>query len=246
MEVVAKALLTAKEEVFITDWWLSSEIMLIRSTDDETFRLDNLLGKIADGVGVYVMVLKEVSFGIGLNSLHTKRALIDKILRCSFDHIRSYQTFPFIFDKFHLFRNITNSSIFITVGVEGSTTNNNFQFVLNDQHALLMSELSEAFPGVIGLKYRDAESDPWNLVANKDADDNLKPDDWDTWYFNMVYVPLYPICTILLFKHALKLKRSSFVFRAQPAVVSIAPSALVDESRQAASCDRLFVFEKGW
>ncbi|CAF4531673.1 unnamed protein product, partial [Rotaria sp. Silwood2] len=47
MEVVAKALLTAKEEVFITDWWLSSEIMLIRSTDDETFRLDNLLGKIA-------------------------------------------------------------------------------------------------------------------------------------------------------------------------------------------------------
>ncbi|CAF3166889.1 unnamed protein product [Rotaria sp. Silwood2] len=210
MEVVAKALLTAKEEVFITDWWLSSEIMLIRSTDDETFRLDNLLGKIADDVRVYVMVLKEVSFGIGLNSLHTKRALIDKI------------------------------------GVEGSITNNNFQFVLNDQHALLMSELSEAFRGVIGLKYRDAESDPWNLVANKDADDNLKPDDWDTWYFNMVYVPLYPICTILLFKHALKLKRSSFVFRAQPAVVSIAPSALVDESRQAASCDRLFVFEKGW
>ncbi|CAF2769629.1 unnamed protein product [Rotaria sp. Silwood2] len=141
---------------------------------------------------------------------------------------------------------MTDSSIFITVGVEGSITNNNFQFVLNDQHALLMSELSEAFPGVIGLKYRDAESDPWNLVANKDADDNLKPDDWDTWYFNMVYVPLYPICTILLFKHALKLKRSSFIFRAQPAVVSIAPSALVDESRQAASCDRLFVFEKGW
>lgn len=47
MESVAKALLIAKEEVFITDWWLSPEIMLIRPTDDETFRLDNILGRIA-------------------------------------------------------------------------------------------------------------------------------------------------------------------------------------------------------
>jgi len=47
MEALAKALLTAKEEVFIADWWLSPEIMLIRPADDETFRLDNLLGKIA-------------------------------------------------------------------------------------------------------------------------------------------------------------------------------------------------------
>jgi phospholipase D1/2 len=47
MESVAKALLTAKEEVFITDWWLSPEIMLVRPSDDETHRLDNLLGKIA-------------------------------------------------------------------------------------------------------------------------------------------------------------------------------------------------------
>ena len=47
MQALAKALLTAREEVFITDWWLSPEIMLIRPADDETFRLDNLLGKIA-------------------------------------------------------------------------------------------------------------------------------------------------------------------------------------------------------
>ncbi|CAF4295017.1 unnamed protein product, partial [Rotaria magnacalcarata] len=47
MKAVAKALLTAKEEVFITDWWLSPEIMMIRPTDDQSFRLDNLLGKIA-------------------------------------------------------------------------------------------------------------------------------------------------------------------------------------------------------
>lgn len=47
MEAVAKALLTAKEEVFITDWWLSPEVMMIRPADDETFRLDLLLGRIA-------------------------------------------------------------------------------------------------------------------------------------------------------------------------------------------------------
>ena len=47
MESVAKALLTAKEEIFITDWWLSPEIMMIRPCDDETYRLDLLLGRIA-------------------------------------------------------------------------------------------------------------------------------------------------------------------------------------------------------
>lgn len=47
MEAVAKALLTAKEEVFITDWWLSPEILMIRPSDDESYRLDLILGKIA-------------------------------------------------------------------------------------------------------------------------------------------------------------------------------------------------------
>ncbi|CAF2677542.1 unnamed protein product [Rotaria sp. Silwood2] len=79
MEAVAKALLTAKEQVFITDWWLSPEVMLIRPTEDETFRLDNILGKIADeGIRVYVMVFKEMKFAIGLNSAYTKRILINK------------------------------------------------------------------------------------------------------------------------------------------------------------------------
>ncbi|CAF4405620.1 unnamed protein product [Rotaria sp. Silwood2] len=79
MEAVAKALLTAKEEVFITDWWLSPEVMLIRPTDDETFRLDNILGRIADaGVRVYVMIYKEIPFVVSLNSLYTKRTLVSK------------------------------------------------------------------------------------------------------------------------------------------------------------------------
>ncbi|CAF0891625.1 unnamed protein product [Adineta steineri] len=95
MESVAKALLTAKEEVFITDWWLSPEIMMIRPTDDDSFRLDNLLGKIADdGIRVYVLVFKEVSFAMGLNSLHTKRALIGKSKKGFIKVIRHPDHYP--------------------------------------------------------------------------------------------------------------------------------------------------------
>ncbi|CAF3798250.1 unnamed protein product, partial [Rotaria sordida] len=79
MEAVAKALLTAKEEVFITDWWLSPELMLIRPADDETFRLDNILGRIAEsGVRVYIMLFKEMSFALALNSFYTKKTLVSK------------------------------------------------------------------------------------------------------------------------------------------------------------------------
>jgi phospholipase D1/2 len=45
MEAVAKGILAAQEEIFITDWWLSPEINLIRPFDDDSMRLDNLLGR---------------------------------------------------------------------------------------------------------------------------------------------------------------------------------------------------------
>jgi len=45
MEALAKAILSAREEIFISDWWLSPEIMLIRPFQDDSMRLDNLLGK---------------------------------------------------------------------------------------------------------------------------------------------------------------------------------------------------------
>ena len=45
MEAVAKAILAAKEEIFITDWWLSPELTLVRPASDDSMRLDNLLGK---------------------------------------------------------------------------------------------------------------------------------------------------------------------------------------------------------
>ena len=45
MEALTKAILSAREEIFITDWWLSPEIMLIRPSKDDSMRLDNLLGR---------------------------------------------------------------------------------------------------------------------------------------------------------------------------------------------------------
>jgi hypothetical protein len=62
MEAVAKALLTAKDEVFITDWWLSPEIMMIRPSDDETYRLDLLLGKIAVRFQLSLFFIKNFLF----------------------------------------------------------------------------------------------------------------------------------------------------------------------------------------
>ena len=93
MEAVAKALLTAKEEVFITDWWLSPEIMLIRPTDDESFRLDNLLGRIAVSVAERALPSEEIarSFVLGLRCPCLRDGLQRGFLRHRFEQ-SSHQT----------------------------------------------------------------------------------------------------------------------------------------------------------
>ncbi|CAF3231146.1 unnamed protein product [Rotaria sp. Silwood2] len=59
----AKAFLTAKEEVFIIDQWLSPELILIRPADEKTFRLDNILGRIANArVRVGLILYKKMPF----------------------------------------------------------------------------------------------------------------------------------------------------------------------------------------
>ncbi|CAF3869305.1 unnamed protein product [Rotaria sp. Silwood1] len=79
MEAVGKAILAAREEIFITDWWLSPEVMLIRPCDDDSMRLDNLLGKRAEeGIRVYIMIFKDIVSVVGLNSWHTKLKLTAK------------------------------------------------------------------------------------------------------------------------------------------------------------------------
>ncbi|CAF4114210.1 unnamed protein product, partial [Rotaria sordida] len=79
MEAIAKAILAAQEEIFIASWWLSPEVTLIRPYDDDSMRLDNLLDKRAEeGIRVYVMIFKDFTPLVGLNSAHTKLQLMSK------------------------------------------------------------------------------------------------------------------------------------------------------------------------
>ena len=76
MEGVMNGLNNAKEEIFITDWWMCPELFLKRPTDDLQFRLDKILIKKAkEGVKVYVLLFKEVEFAISLLSSRTKSVL---------------------------------------------------------------------------------------------------------------------------------------------------------------------------
>ncbi|XP_053268756.1 phospholipase D1 [Pleuronectes platessa] len=77
MEDVADALEEAKEEIFITDWWLSPEIFLKRPVvEGNRWRLDFILKRKAQqGVKVFVMLYKEVELALGINSGYSKRTL---------------------------------------------------------------------------------------------------------------------------------------------------------------------------
>ncbi|XP_061661657.1 phospholipase D1-like [Syngnathoides biaculeatus] len=77
MEDVADALEEAKEEIFITDWWLSPEIFLKRPiVEGNRWRLDHVLRRKAQqGVRVYVMLYKEVELALGINSGYSKLTL---------------------------------------------------------------------------------------------------------------------------------------------------------------------------
>ena len=66
----------AKEEIYITDWWMCPELFLKRPTDDLQYRLDKiLLKKAKEGVKVYISLFKEVEFVISLLSMRTKNVL---------------------------------------------------------------------------------------------------------------------------------------------------------------------------
>uniref|UniRef100_K7F6G5 Phospholipase n=1 Tax=Pelodiscus sinensis TaxID=13735 RepID=K7F6G5_PELSI len=74
---LADALMQAKEEIFITDWWLSPEIHLKRPAQTDDWRLDILLKhKAEEGVRVCVLLFKEVGLALGINSDYSKRALM--------------------------------------------------------------------------------------------------------------------------------------------------------------------------
>ena len=70
------ALNNAKEEIFITAWWLCPELFLRRPTDDLQFRLDKiLLKKAKEGVKVYILLYKEFSFVFNLDNSRAKNIL---------------------------------------------------------------------------------------------------------------------------------------------------------------------------
>lgn len=76
MEHVMDALNNAKEEIYITDWWMCPELFLKRPTDDLQYRLDKiLLKKAKEGVKVYILLYKEITFALNLMSLRTRQLL---------------------------------------------------------------------------------------------------------------------------------------------------------------------------
>nr|XP_040569345.1 LOW QUALITY PROTEIN: phospholipase D1-like [Lepeophtheirus salmonis] len=94
MTAVADVIESAKEEIFIADWWLSPEIYLKRGVlEQKKYRLDTLLKRKADdGVKIYILLYKELQLALSLNSLYTKRTLSGsniKILRHP-DHSSAY------------------------------------------------------------------------------------------------------------------------------------------------------------
>eukprot|EP01135_Chromosphaera_perkinsii_P010182 Nk52_evm48s2039 gene=Nk52_evmTU48s2039 len=74
---VADAIMLAKEQILIEDWWLSPEIFLKRPPhENEDFRLDRLLRKKADeGIRIFVIVYKEVELALTINSAYSKSVL---------------------------------------------------------------------------------------------------------------------------------------------------------------------------
>lgn len=76
MEHVMAALNNAKEEIFITDWWLCPELFLKRPTNNYNNRLDMiLLKKAQEGVKIYILVYKEIDMLLGLSSQRAKSVL---------------------------------------------------------------------------------------------------------------------------------------------------------------------------
>ncbi|KRY35597.1 Phospholipase D1 [Trichinella spiralis] len=77
MENLANMLELAKEQIFITGWWLSPEIYLKRpAAAGRRWRLDEILKRKAEeGIRVYVLLYKEVELALGINSAYSKRIL---------------------------------------------------------------------------------------------------------------------------------------------------------------------------
>ncbi|XP_074643651.1 phospholipase D1-like [Tubulanus polymorphus] len=77
---VASALENAKEEIYITDWWLSPEIYMKRPVNEgDYWRLDVILKRKAEqGVRIFILLWKEIELAIGINSYYSKQTLASR------------------------------------------------------------------------------------------------------------------------------------------------------------------------
>ena len=84
---------TAKESIFITDWWMSPEIWLERPVDSQIYmalefqkkdrkeippyiRLKDILYQLAiKGIKIYILIYQECSYALTLDSQHTQNSL---------------------------------------------------------------------------------------------------------------------------------------------------------------------------
>ncbi|XP_042891431.1 phospholipase D1-like isoform X5 [Penaeus japonicus] len=74
---VADILESAKEEIFITDWWMSPEIYLKRpDLTGNQWRLAEVLKRQAErGVRIFILLYKEVELALGISSILTKATI---------------------------------------------------------------------------------------------------------------------------------------------------------------------------
>eukprot|EP01102_Stenamoeba_stenopodia_P021894 TRINITY_DN8940_c0_g1_i2.p1 TRINITY_DN8940_c0_g1~~TRINITY_DN8940_c0_g1_i2.p1 ORF type:complete len:587 (+),score=110.04 TRINITY_DN8940_c0_g1_i2:45-1805(+) len=81
-KAIYKAILSARKQIFITDWFLSPELYMIREDEcgwpdlREDYRLDRVLkSKAEQGVKIYVLLWNETKIAVELNSLYSKTQL---------------------------------------------------------------------------------------------------------------------------------------------------------------------------
>ncbi|KAK8734536.1 hypothetical protein OTU49_005869 [Cherax quadricarinatus] len=74
---VADMLEAAREEIFITDWWMSPQIYLKRpDLTGRRWRLAEILKRKAEsGVRIFILLYKEVELALGISSLLTKHTI---------------------------------------------------------------------------------------------------------------------------------------------------------------------------
>ncbi|KAJ0015129.1 hypothetical protein Pint_19691 [Pistacia integerrima] len=77
-EAIASAIEDAKSEIFITGWWLCPELYMRRPfRKHSSSRLDALIeAKAKQGVQIYILLYKEVSIALKINSMYSKKKLL--------------------------------------------------------------------------------------------------------------------------------------------------------------------------